>query len=186
MENNKIEIDVLVDGYAKCSTVKEKNEYLKSNIIINDYLGYALKVSLADNIIEVSCISNGNVHIDSCKKELMRIHALLSNYTNINYGVEDIVFKYDSLERYGLIDKIIAMIPEKEVQTFSEILDMKQKDLMTNKYEIHAYLSEKLNKLIPDFIKAINPIAQKVGKTMDSIDTEKVEKAIEKGFKLLS
>ena len=180
-ENNKITIYELLEGYKKRTSDKLKDEYLKAVINITPYISYGTKIVLARDIINVSCLNNKkDVEIDSCN-----IYTLLSNYTNIEMSEKDIFVQYDLLDSNDLLEKILSLIPEKEIATFKTVMEMKQNDLMTNKYETHAYISKKLNDLYLEVSKIIMPFIEKLGNKMDSLDEKQIEKAINKALRVI-
>lgn len=185
-ENNKITIYELLEGYKKRASDKLKDEYLKAVINITPYISYGTKIVLARDIINVSCLNNKqDVEIDSCKRYVLYIYTLLSNYTNIEMSEKDIFVQYDLLDSNDLLEKILSLIPEKEIATFKTVMEMKQNDLMTNKYETHAYISKKLNDIYPEISKVIMPLVEKLGNKVDSLDEKQIEKAINKALRVI-
>ena len=87
------------------------------------------------------------------------------------------------MDSLNLIEPILALIPEKEVVTFKTILDMKLDDLMTNRYGVHAYVDEQMerfNAIAPEIGKAFSPLIDKLNKQIESLDESKIEKMISK------
>lgn len=176
----KIKIEELIAEYNKRNSTKLKYEYLKSVIKIVDYVGYGEKMFLAENIVNICCLKDNNVNLDSCKKYILYIYTILSRYTNLDIKEEDLLIQYDLLDQYGLIDEILGMIPEKEIVSFKTILDMKQNDLIANRYEIHSYITNKINSLYPEISKAIIPLIEKLSKKIESLDEKKLERFFNK------
>lgn len=176
--SNRIDLYKLAENYNKRISTKMKEEFLKSQIKIIPYVGYGTKMFLADQIVNTSCIKNDNVHIDSCKKYVLYIYTLIKYWTNIDIKETDLLNQYDTLDKYGLVEEIIGLIPEKEVVTFKSILDMKQNDLMMNKYENHAFIKEELEKIYPKFDAVISPLLDRLIDKIESLDENKIEKMI--------
>ncbi|WP_346961245.1 hypothetical protein [Clostridium sp.] len=178
MENknneNKINVINLIEDYEKLTSDKSKEDYLKAKIKINNYIDYGTKMFIAENIINSSCLKNNNIYIDSCKRYILYIYALLANYTNLDIHENELLLQYDLLEKHGLLDIILDMIPEKEIVTFKTILDMKQNDLMTNKYEIHAFISDKIN----SFTDIVEGFANSINQKIDSMDNTEMNNLI--------
>lgn len=187
-ENNKTEekrIDVyeLVTNYNKRSSDKLKGEFLKAQVKVKSYLGYGTKMFLAEQIIKNSCFKGNNVHIDSCKKYLFYIYTLIKYYTNIDIKETNIMEQYDLLDENGLVEKILNLIPEKEMATFKTILDMKQDDLMTNKYGTYAFIEEQVSRIenvMPEMSKAFAPLLEVLSKKIETLDENKIEKMLNK------
>ena len=187
-KENAITIDKLIDGYLKRTSSKMKEEYLKTVIKVKPYVSYGVKIFLADTIIKTSCLKDGRVYIDSCKKYLLYIYALIDTYTNIEINQKEWMFQYDRLDSLGLIEPILALIPEKERSTFKTILDMKLDDLMTNKYGIYAYIDEQMDraaKIAPEIGKAFGPLIEKLSKQIETLDENKIEKMLNRMGKFI-
>lgn len=185
-KENGITVKNLISGYLRLNSIKTKEEYLKLTIKTKDYIGYAVKIALADGIIKTSCLKNNRVHIDSCKRYLLYIYALIDTYTNIELSQKEWLFQYDRLDSLGLIEKIIALIPEKERVTFKTILDMKQDDLMTNKYELHSFIADQVATIYPEFTKALTPLIEKATEKLETLDESKIEKMLNRVMKLVT
>ena len=187
-KENAITIDKLIDGYLKRTSIKMKEEYLKTVIKVKPYVSYGVKIFLADTIIKTSCLKDGRVYIDSCKKYLLYIYALIDTYTNIEINQKEWMFQYDRLDSLGLIEPILALISEKERATFKTILDMKLDDLMTNKYGIYAYIDEQMDraaKIAPEIGKAFGPLIEKLSKQIETLDENKIEKMLNRMGKFI-
>ena len=187
-KENGITIDKLIDGYLKRTSVKMREEYLKAVIKVKPYVGYGAKMFLADTIIKTSCLNDGQIYIDSCKKYLLYIYTLINTYTNIELSTKDLMIQYDRLDSIGLIEPILALIPEKERVTFKTILDMRQDDLMTNRYGTHAFIKEQVDRLTnvsSEFSKAFAPLVEKLNEKIQTLDENKIEKMLNKAMKLM-
>ena len=187
-KENAITIDKLIDGYSKRTSIKMKEEYLKAVIKIKPYVGYGVKMVIADRIIQNSCLKDGRVHIDSCKKYILYVYALIDTYTNIEITEKAWLFEYDSLDSLGLIEPILALIPEKEIATFKTILDMKHNDLMTNRYGTYAFIEDQVNRITsvtPEISKAFAPLIEKLNEKLETLDENKIEKMLNKAVKLI-
>lgn len=187
-KENAITIDKLIDGYSKRTSIKMKEEYLKAVIKIKPYVGYGVKMVIADRIIQNSCLKDGRVHIDSCKKYILYVYALIDTYTNIEITEKQWLFEYDRLDSMGLIEPILALIPEKEVATFKTILDMKHNDLMTNRYGTYAFIEDQVNRIVsvtPEISKAFAPLIEKLNEKLETLDESKIEKMLNKAVRLI-
>lgn len=188
-KDNRLDLYKLVENYNKRTSIKLKDEFLKTQIKINSYLDYGIKMFLAQNIIEKSCVKNGDLHIDSCKKYILYIYTLIKFYTNIDINEKDIMMQYDLLDRNNLVEKILSLIPEKELTTFKTILEMKQNDFMTNNYEAHAFISNQVNKIkeiAPELFKVFIPLVDKLNKKIESLDESKIDKMLNKYMKYVA
>lgn len=187
-KENALSIDKLIENYLKRTSTKMKEEYLKSAIKVKPYVGYGAKVFLANTIINTTCLKDGRVHIDSCKKYLLYVFSLIDTYTNIEVDSKNWMLQYDRLDSLGLIEPILALIPEKEIVTFKTILDMKLDDLMTNRYGVHAYIDEQMdrfNNIASEIGKAFSPLIEKLEKQIKSLDENKIENIVSRFAKFI-
>ena len=151
--DNKLNVTEFVDGYEKAKT---KSTYLKK-IKINDYVPYGEKVFLANKIVEsTSYDERHNIKIDSPSRYLLFIYTLLKNYTNLDLDAQNMTQYFDLLNKCGLVDDIVGMIPEKEVNEFNKVLSMAYEDFMTNHYEIHGFIEDVIDK-ISNVIEGTSP-----------------------------
>lgn len=89
------------------------------------YLPIAEKRRIAETVIEACATDNdGFIQIDSLDKYIMFTIAIISNYTNLEFGVDgDYLSDYDRLCEAGLLDSVIATF-DKEYARTNEILNM--------------------------------------------------------------
>ena len=89
------------------------------------YLPIAEKRRIAETVIEACTTDNGGfIQIDSLDKYIMFTIAIISNYTNLEFGVDgDYLSDYDRLCEAGLLDSVIATF-DKEYARTNEILNM--------------------------------------------------------------
>lgn len=185
----RIDLYKLVENYKKRSSTKLKEEFLKSQVKIVPYQNYTTKLFLAQNIINTSCMKDGKVHIDSCKKYIMYFYTMIKFYTNIDIQEKDLMVQYDLLDENGLVEKILALIPEKEVTTMKTILDMKLNDLMTNKYGTHAFIEEQMDRIeniSSKFSEAFAPVIETLTEKVKTLDENKIEKMLKGAMKYVS
>ena len=136
---------------------------------------------ICDQIIANSYFTaDGQFKVDSCKKYLLYVGALLNTYTNIKFDENDMLGDFNLLQRYGLVDVIISYIPEAQVAMFDSILNMKSNDLMTNYYEPHAFVREQVVKFAPLIHKWIENFLGAVERVVNEIDMNKVREVIKK------
>ena len=185
-EMEKIDLYKLVEEYNKRASVKMKDEFLKSKVKVVPYLGYGTKMFLANNIVEQCCLKGKDVYVDSCKKYVLHIYTLLKYWTNIDIKENDLLIQYDLLDQNGMVEKILELIPEKEVVSFSTILEMKEKDLYTNNCGVQAFINNKLKELYPKLSTVTMPIVENLNAKLNTLDTDKVEKMLNRIVKFVS
>lgn len=140
----KINVKEFVDNYVKAGN---KTICLKK-IKIKDYVSYGEKAFLAQKIVEsTSYDNNRNIKIDSPSRYLLFVYTLLKNYTNLDLSPDFMIEEFDMLNRYGIVDEIIRLIPEKEVEEFNKVLSMTYDDFIANHYEIHGFITNMMQKI---------------------------------------
>lgn len=97
------------------------------------YLPIAEKRNIAESVIEACITDNdGFIKIDSLDKYIMFTIIVISNYTNLEFGVDgDYLSDYDRLCEAGLLDAIISTFDKEYVRT-NEILNMLLNDKLQN------------------------------------------------------
>lgn len=176
----------------------EKEIFLKKYIKVEDYLDFNLKMILAKKIVENSSyaiepiIKNGQIEkddndqikyertnkikIDSNNRYVMFVYTVLEYYTNIIMDSGNILGQFDMLNKIGLVDEIIKMIPEKEMIEFNTVVDQTFNDFITNNYEIHTYISNQIQRVID----VLGVISQPLIERFMSMSDEEIGKIIEK------
>lgn len=126
------------------------------------YLPIAEKRRIAEAVIEACATDNGGfIQIDSLDKYIMFTIAVISNYTNLEFGLDgDYLSDYDKLCEAGLLDAVIATF-DKEYARTNEILNMLLADkLQHNSAEasfaaIVSGLNNSMDKLVGSLNKKI-------------------------------
>ena len=170
--SEKIDVFEFVEKY---NSVSEKQRLLDETIPKDTYVDYLVKQKYARDILMVSCLDlNGNIKLNSCKKYMLYVYTVFTLYTNIDIPENKMVLAFDALDRYKLIDIILAEIPEAELNTFNTVLQMCQDDMMTNNYEIHGYINRNIENITTEFSKVLSPIVSNLNKKLDEVDIEKL------------
>ena len=171
--NSKIDVLEFVSNYKKQADDNLKNKYLKDTVQIKPYIPFVEKMIIGKTIMKFSCFDeNGNFYVDSCKKYISVVYQLIENYTNIYINPDDLQVGYDALCEEGLIEKIVAMIPEHEFKEINTVIQMSFDDVMTNTYENHAFICNLLKKYVPVIEKYLEPIADTVNQKLKEYKIE--------------
>lgn len=56
------------------------------------------------------------------------------------------------------------------------MIDLKQRDIMTNQYEIHAYISNQIERITEIGSIVLKPVLDKLATELESMDDSKIEK----------
>ena len=164
-----------VDGLSKMKSPEGISAYMTKNIKIYPYLPYQLKIVAAKTLVNASTFDNeGHFHVDSCKKRLMFVEAVLRYYTNLHLNPDEIFGEYDLVQKNGIYDFVKSQIPERELMEFSAVVDMVYSDILTNEYEPRRFIDRQLSKL-KDFS---NPIAKIIKEKLDTVNVEDIQKKL--------
>ena len=117
---------------------------------------------------------NGDILVDSCKKYLLYLYTLIAFYTNINVHANSWTKEFNSICRYGLLDKIIKAIPESEVATLDAVLEMKVGDANINYYNIQNWLTKKLGDFYPYIAKSLDSLLGTLEQSLTNLDEDKI------------
>ena len=167
-----------------------KEQYLKDNLKIATYVPFLRKDAIAQIIVDRSTYKYENytkedgtiglkktdeIRINSVTQYILFCRVLIENYTNLEIETNEFVEEYDTLKQSGLLDKLMVgsenvppMIPADEIGELRMLIDMKQKDELTNKCEIHNFISEQVGRL-SDLLKVVSePFIQELNKKLDT------------------
>lgn len=151
--NNKkrnITVNELITKFNLKRDEQGKWGFLNEHIDAVQHMDYSSVVALADMIVNRSCLDKeGNIKIDSCMKYLLYVFTLFNSYTNVTVDASNWSYEYDQLDKYGLVDMVISMIPEKEVQKLNKTVSMKTNDLIENENNVRNFLNKKFEELKP-------------------------------------
>ena len=138
---NFITVKEFVKALTNRSSDDARRIYLEGALAVKDYERYEVICTICDQIIASSYFTaDGQFKVDSCKKYLMYVSALLNTYTNIRFDESDALGDFNLLQRYCLVDVIISYIPESQMAVFDSVLNMKSNDLMTKYYELKEFV----------------------------------------------
>ena len=163
-------IKIFANEYNNIATDRLKEDYLKDNLHIKTYLPFLTKVTLADKLAKVTTLDKdtGNVNVKSDVNYLLFCRMIIEQYTDLQVETEGFYEEYDLLNESGLLDKIMQMIPEKEIGEFKMICDMKKNDIIQNKYEMHSFITEQVGRFT-DLLKVVSePFIQELSKKLDT------------------
>lgn len=165
MENRKPSTILVTDFVNKYNSYKSdnaKSEYLKNMIKVKDYVSYATKMTFANQIVaQTHNIDGVSVKVDTAKQYVLFIIGAITLYMNIEFSSTPIS-DYDLLDKAGLLEQLIGMIPNKEYKNLKLILDMATNDFMTNNYGVVPILQ----KLVGVMTESFAPILDEI-KNMD-------------------
>lgn len=71
------------------------------------------------------------------------------------------------------------MIPFAEMAEFNHLLEAKKNDLLVNKYEIHSFITEQVDRFKALGEATLTPLMDVVSKKLDEIPKEDLDKIVE-------
>lgn len=122
---NIIEVQNLVDEYGKIPEDKKKEFILKNIVVKQFYIGLKEKRDLIQNII----FDNKLRLNSSVDRYINYIFILFSSYLNINVDFSKKYDEYDSLNKVGLIEILLNIVPTKERNEFTTVMNMELDDV---------------------------------------------------------
>lgn len=151
-----------VEKYKKLTNDNAREKFISERIKYKNYISFNEKVVLCEQIVRQTSIE---IIKDSEGKEIDRRYKINSParflfstmeqirlYTNLEFPMAEALENYDFLNEYGLIDRIIAGIPETEALEFSTILNMVLEDFMQNYISLDSQVNNLINRF--DFLNS--------------------------------
>ena len=176
-----------VEKYNAIATDRLKEDYLKENLKITTYLPFLTKVTLADKLARVTTLDKdtGNINIKSDVNYLLFCRMIIEQYTDLQVETEGFYEEYDLLNESGLLDKIMQMIPEKEIKEFKMICDMKKDDVIFNQSTPKAFINQQIERVSTILGVTLKPVLENISEQIENMSEEDVKKFINKFEKLL-
>ena len=187
---------------------KLKGDYLKENLKITTYLPFIKKDALAQNIVNATTYKfedctkedgttgrrrTNQIQVNSTAQMLLFYRVIIENYTDLEVETEGFYEEYDALNESGVLFELTAdfeghpsLIPAREISELRGMIDLKQRDIMTNQYEIHSYISNQIERITEVGSVVLKPVLDKLAtelENMDEKDIEKLSKILERGLK---
>ena len=187
---------------------KLKGDFLKENLKITTYLPFIKKDALAQNIVNATTYKfedytkedgttgrrrTNQIQVSSTAQMLLFYRVVIENYTDLEVETEGFYEEYDALNESGVLFELTAdfeghlsLIPAKEISELRGMVDLKQRDIMTNQYEIHSYISNQIERITEVGSIVLKPVLDKLATELENMDDSKIEKlskALERGLK---
>ena len=195
------------ENYKNRATDKLKGDYLKENMKITTYLPFIKKDALAQNIVNATTYKFENyikedgttgrrrtnqIQVNSTAQMLLFYRVIIENYTNLEVETEGFYEEYDALNESGVLFELTAdfeghpsLIPAKEISELRGMVDLKQRDEMTNQYETHSFISNQVERFGTLIGVTLKPVLEKFSEQIENMSDEDVEKFTNKVEKLL-
>lgn len=178
------------------TNIEETKKTLIEKIINPHYVSYEMKITICEMILEnsyykkteVNGIEVKKLHVNSPAQYMLYCLNLIKYYTNITVDFSKSLEEFNMLNECGLLDILCNYIPEKELKEFRMILDMLENDIMQNKYETHAFISNQVERFGELFGRVAKPALDRLSEVLENMDEKKVDAIVDKfkglkGFK---
>ena len=181
---SKITIKTFCKEYSNRVNDTLKKQYIKDNLEITSYVPFVKKDAIISNLLKATMIDKetDNVKVNSSAEYLLMTRILIENYTNLTVETDGFYEEYDELKKSGLFnillvgnDTIAPLIPIEEITEFKFLLSQKKADIMTNRYEIHSFITEQVDKIKALGEATLTPLIEVVSKKLDEIPKEDLE-----------
>ena len=186
---------------------KLKGDYLKENLKITTYLPFIKKDALAQNIVNATTYKfedytkedgttgrrrTNQIQVNSTAQMLLFYRVIIENYTDLEVETEGFYEEYDALNESGVLFELTAdfeghpsLIPASEISELRGMIDLKQRDIMANQYEIHSYISNQIERIVQVGSVVLKPVLDKLATELENMDDSKIEKLSNKVEKVL-
>lgn len=128
----------------------------------------------------------GNVKVNSSAEYLLKTRILIENYTNLTVETDGFYEEYDELKKSGLFtillmgdDDTAPLIPIEEIAEFNHLLSIKRNDMFTNRYEIHSFITEQVDRFKALSEATLTPLVDVVNKKLDSLSNDELRKILD-------
>ena len=187
---NKISIKKFTQEYNKRATESLKKQYIKDNLEIIPYVPFVTKDALINNLLKITMFDKetGNVKVNSSAEYLLKTRIFVEQYTNLTVETEGFFEEYDELKKSGLFNILFfgdgkkdvpPLIPVEEIAEFNHLLEIKRNDVMVNKYEIHSFITEQIDRFKALGEATLTPLANAVKEKLDGLSEEDLGKIVE-------
>lgn len=173
---------MLVNDLVNVATDNLREKYLKENLKVKEYIPISEKITKAKSIVRFGMHDkDGEYRADSPSTYILYTLVKLDTWTNLDIdfagdtmGVDE---QYDALDKLGLIEKIFAMLPEKDISEFDVIYTMVLNDVKENELSTKYVVEKTIAKFGTAFGEFVTPLLDQVLAQLPS--EEKTEPDIE-------
>lgn len=143
---------------------KSKKDYDFSQRIKMKYMPYSEKCALVKSVIEnTSYVEQEGKRIykrNTAGMLFVFTMQLISRYTDLEFEKENVVVVYDALMESGIMNKLMAQIPEEEISILRGMLDMQRDDEEMNTRSLISFFETKAD-VARIFFEGLNKVLDK-------------------------
>lgn len=185
---NKITIKTFCKEYSNRVNDTLKKQYIKDNLEITSYVPFVKKDAIISNLLKATMIDKetDNVKVNSSAEYLLMTRILIENYTNLTVETDGFYEEYDELKKSGLFNILLVgddttapLIPYEEIAEFKHLLSIKRNDVLTNRYEIHSFITEQVDRFKTLGEATLTPLVDAVSKKLDSLSDDDLRKILD-------
>lgn len=190
MSNKLVKEKYTVKDFCKKYTetnVEQTKQALLEKVMNPHYVPYEMKITICEEIIENSYYKKSNdgtitkrLHVNSTAKYMLYCLWLVKQYTYIEVDFSKSLEEFNLLNESEILDIIYSSIPEKEHKEFQMILDMVENDLLQNEYEIHAYISNQVERFGELFGHIMKPALDRFSDVLENMDEKTINNVAKK------
>lgn len=126
-------------------------QFLKKTLEVKEYVSFEEKKAMCESVLEASCTKNGSfIEMDSVSRYLLFTIAILSKYTNLEFGKDedlDPIDEYDLICKNGLLNELFATMSG-EYASCNNILNMMMGDIEANNNNLVAVFNQATQKIL--------------------------------------
>lgn len=176
------------EKYNNIATKQLKDQFVKDTLEITSYVPFVKKDALISNLLKTTMIDKetGNVKVNSSAEYLLMTRIFIENYTNLIVETKGFFEEYDELKKSGLFnilligdDTTYPLIPYEEIAEFKHLLSIKKSDILQNKYEIHSFITEQVERFKALGEATLTPLMDVVSKKLDSLSNDDLRKILD-------
>lgn len=187
----KIGIKKFVEEYENRATDRLKEEYLNDYLEVKKYIPFVLKDALAASIANATCFETvekkdidgnvthertGKIKINSVLRKLLFYRCLIEQYTNLLIETDGFYEEYDLFKSSGVLDRVLALIPENEAGEFAQIIDMKVSDTLSYYNSPQKFVGDQVERFGTLIGVTLNPFLEKLADQLGELDEEHIDK----------
>lgn len=182
---NKYTVKEFCKKYNETNVVETKNALI-DKIMNPHYVPYEMKITICEKIIEKSYYKKSKqdniekIHVNSPAKYMLYCLWLVKQYTYIEMDFSNSLEEFNLLNEHDLLNNIIKKIPEKEHREFQMILEMIENDTMQNEYEMHAFISNQIERFGELFGHIVKPALDRFSDILENVDESTIDKIVDK------
>jgi hypothetical protein len=177
-----MKIKDFVEGYEKVVSDKLKANYIKDKLEVKDYVPFAEKVNLVENVVKTTTYERdsngeltGNIKINSIARALLFGLSIIDKYTNLEVDFKHASSEYDLLCKSNLFASVNELIPEKELKELQGMMDMVFNDTLQNELSTQRFVSNQVNRFSKLIELSFKPVLDKIADEIENMDESKVE-----------